>query len=202
MKEADLHPIVVNFLKDKNGLKCFDSRKSVGHGYIGYSDAYGIKDIGGKFNSDVIGISVEVKTSNSKFGKIIGQALGYSLFAHRCYLATPETFNEEHIEMANRLGVGLIQIIEKSCEVIQTAQPKNPIRDLFLSAVYRMGWCQCTFCGEFFQHNKRMTRRSINFAKKDNRSYRNKIIKDNVYYNKPNKRYSIIICPTCLKNQF
>jgi hypothetical protein len=202
IKEKELHPTVVNFLKDENGMKCFDSRMNIGHGHIGFSDAYGIKDIGGKFNSNVIGISVEVKTSNSKFGKIIGQALGYSLFAHRCYLAIPQPFNEEHIEMANRLGVGLIEIKGDSCKVIQTAQPKIPIKDLFLHAVYRLGWCQCAFCREFFQHNKRWTRKSIDFAKKDKRIYRSKIIKNNVYFNNENKRYSVILCSNCLKKYF
>lgn len=58
-------------------------------------------------------ISVEVKLSARNFGKIVGQALGYSLFAHRCYLAAKASFSEEQKELANSLGVGLIELQKK-----------------------------------------------------------------------------------------
>ena len=57
--EKDLHPIVVKFLKEKK--KYMNAKMGIGHSYVGVADAFGIKDIGGKYNSNVIGYAVEVK---------------------------------------------------------------------------------------------------------------------------------------------
>lgn len=197
MSEKELHPIVKNFLIDDK--KCVDAKVGLGHYSVGYADAFGIKDIGGQFNSKVIGFAIEVKTSKCSFGKHIGQALGYSLFSHRCYLAIPEKFDVEHIEMANRLGVGLIEINNgKKCEEILTAQHHEPIEDIFLTVCQTLGWSNCNMCGEFFKNEKGWTRKSPNHALKINRNYYRRLEKDKVYYTKAKRRKSIQICHDCL----
>lgn len=198
MKEVELHPIVVNFLK--NDMKCIDARKELGYYTVGYADAFGIKDIGGQFNARVIGYAVEVKTSKSSFGKHIGQALGYSLFSHRCYLAIPEEFNEDQIEMANRLGVGLIEIKGKKCEEILTARHHEPINDLFLTVVETLGWSKCNICEEFFEHKGEFSRQSTSYAIEKNKTYYRRLKKDKVYYTKAKRRDSLHICPDCLSH--
>lgn len=198
--ERYYHPFVVNFLKGEK-IKCFDARMGVGHGYVGYADVFGLKDIGGEFKSGVIGYSVEVKKSNSSIAKKLGQALGYSLFSHRCYLAVAEKFEDDHIEMANRLGVGLIEINGKKCEEILTAQHHEPINDLFLSAVYNLGWARCDMCNEFFQHKKSWTRRNPYYASNKGKVYHSRINKNyDVYYTTTKRRYPVSLCPDCLKN--
>src|SRR2546427_11931699 len=81
---------------------------------VGYADVLGIRDIGSVLTGDIELIAVEVKLERDNFGKKLGQALGYSLFAHKCYLAIrmkrDDRFSFEEREMANRLGVGLIDI--------------------------------------------------------------------------------------------
>ena len=66
---------------------CFKTAQRVGTSFIGIADVVGVRDIGGDVRGDVEVIAVEVKMSPSNFGKILGQALGYSLFGHKCYLA-------------------------------------------------------------------------------------------------------------------
>jgi len=199
MPEKDLHPIVVNYLKE--GMKCFAAKKGGGQDYVGIPDAFGIKDIGGLYKSNIIGIAVEVKPNLNSIAKKLGQALGYSLFSHRCYLAVPKVFSPDHIEMANKLGVGLLQIKDNTCEKILDSQSHEPIENLFLSAVYNLGWCRCDICGEFKEHNKRFTEKNIRFALKDNRIYHRKITpRDKVYYSSRKDRYSFTICPDCMND--
>ena len=204
MEEKLLHPIVVNYLKEEK--KCLDAVKDTGHPFVGYADAFGIKDIGGMFRAEVIGYAVEVKTSTESFGKHIGQALGYSLFSHRCYFAVPEKFRPEHIEMANRLGVGLIEIDEnnKRCKEILTAQHHEPIENLFLSVVETLGWDRCNFCGEFFQHSNEWTKKNISYAFENKKTYYHQIPKQDVYYTKRQRkrRYPIHLCQDCLKELY
>lgn len=195
MTESDLYPIVVNYLLDK--MKCLDARKTVGPQLVGSADAFGIKDIGGRYNSAMIGYAIEVKEKPRPFGKRIGQALGYSLFSHRCYLAVPTKFTEEQIEMANRLGVGLLEIKtkEETCMERLTAQHHQPIEGLFSHAVYRLGYVQCKMCGEFVKITSR-TRKSSVKSLKDNQLYYNKLKKKVYYHNEPG-RWGVTLCPKC-----
>ena len=195
MPEEDLYPKVVEFLEKEK--RCLASRKKLGHSYVGEADVFGIKDIGGKFNASIIGYAIEVKETTGSFGKHIGQALGYSLFSHRCYLAVHKKFKEEHIEMANRLGVGLIEIKEDKCEEILTAQHHEPIEDLFLQVVYRLGYVKCKMCGEFFKKVKRSCKSPSKVE--SGRFYYSKIEKD-VFFHGKSRRWSLIICPKCLKD--
>jgi len=201
MKEVTIHPIVKDFLI--NEKKCIDARINLGHQYVGKADVFGIKDIGGIYNSNMIGYAVEVKLERAPFGKNVGQALGYSLFSHRCYFAVPsdDPFDDEDIEMANRLGIGLIQIdIEnKDCTEILTAQHHEPIEGLFLTVADVLGYSQCTSCKEFFVHGKETSRRPPSTTAKTGRHFYYRMEKDNVFFTKSKKRWPVIICNTCLK---
>lgn len=113
MDESGLYPAVEELLRSDT-FGCFKSAQRKGTIFVGTADVVGVREIGGDVRGDVEVISVEVKQSTGNFGKILGQALGYSLFAHRCYLAVAfkrsDKFSIEQKELANRLGVGLVHI--------------------------------------------------------------------------------------------
>lgn len=93
--------------------------------------------------------------------RYIEQAHGYSIFAHKCYLATPYEITEENRSMANNFGVGLLKINEKKRrrkelfemqkyffdvkEVLsrQTMVPNEAEMKKFL---FTLGIVQCTIC--------------------------------------------------------
>jgi hypothetical protein len=104
--------------------------------------------------------------------------------------------------MANRLGVGLIEIDVKGnkCKEILTAQHHEPIKNLFLCAVEVLGWNKCTFCGEVFKHKEDWTRKSITFAADSKKTFYHIISKKDIFYTKrqEKERYPIYLCPDCI----
>lgn len=122
--------------------------------FVGIADVVGIRDIGGDMRGDIEVISVEIKLRSSNFGKIVGQALGYSLLAHRCYLAAKTTFTEEQKELAGRLGVGLLELHKKynkwNCIQVQSSAPFEPHPHQFETMVRKgFGLARCAVCGIF-----------------------------------------------------
>lgn len=148
MEEEEYYPRIEKFLKKE--FDCFATRSKVGDKYVGYADVLGIRDIGGRYSNEIEVVSVEVKKWPGSFGKILGQALGYSLFSHKCYLAIPmrysDKFTQDHREMANRLGVGLIEIKSDHCKEIVTSQHHNPIETLLLRTLENVGYFKCSLC--------------------------------------------------------
>jgi len=148
MKEETYYSRIEDFLKER--LNCFATRQKGGSKYVGYADVLGVRDIGGKWSGDVEIIAVEVKKKKGNFGKYLGQALGYSLFAHKCYLAIPikkGDFSLEEREMANRLGVGLLKIKRKIVEEVLTSRYFQPIENLILHVLNQMKYSKCNICG-------------------------------------------------------
>jgi len=127
-----LYKYVADFLIDQ--LECFDTFQKVGELYTGFADVVGVKDVGGRTTGDFEVIAVEVKKSAYNFAKNLGQALGYSLLAHRCYLATylKEPYTSEQEQMAMHLGVGLLRIYNRECEEILSPPRHQPINSLML----------------------------------------------------------------------
>lgn len=161
VKEEKYYDPIEQFLTDN--LYCFKTTQRAGSQHVGYADVVGIRDIGGKNSPEIEIIAVEVKHTPSKIGKKLGQTLGYSLFSHRCYLAIPTKFETKHIEFANRLGVGLIEINKKegmSCREILTAQKHEPYESLMYTLMSRgLKLKRCEFCGIIFSfENKKWTR--------------------------------------------
>ncbi len=122
--------------------------------YVGAADVLGVKDIGGVLSSDFEVVAVEVKKTKASFGKSLGQALGYSLFSHKCYLAIPSKKNEELFsiddrEIASHLGVGLIEIdvSEDQCYEIVTSKPHKPIETILFHTLNNLGLIKCSICG-------------------------------------------------------
>jgi hypothetical protein len=149
--ERYYYPIVQRFLKDDLG--CFVTAKTTGVQGVGLADVVGVRDIGGEFHGGVELIAVEVKLTTDNFGKSLGQAHGYSLFANKCYLAVPlsrQSFSAEQREEAAHLGVGLIRIggwRKKHNEEVLTPRSGEPIEALRLKTLDRLGYYECAICG-------------------------------------------------------
>lgn len=111
--EKVLYPTIEGLLRS-DVFGCFKTAQRIGTSFVGIADVIGVREIGGDVRGDIEVISVEVKSSSRNFGKSLGQALGYSLLAHKCYLAVrllnDKHFSSEQKELAMKLGVGLIEI--------------------------------------------------------------------------------------------
>lgn len=123
-------------------------------------DAIGIRDVGGELASRTEVIAIEVKRNRSPFGNAIGQAHGYSVYADRCYLAdvrpsrTPFTPEEKRI--ASHLRVGLLAITRDAqgrlrIREVQTAPLGEPLPELRLEIIEKLGYAECTICHSFFK---------------------------------------------------
>ena len=148
--ERRYYRIVERFLVDELG--CFVARQMKGVQGVGIADVLGARDIGGEYDGGVEVIAVEVKLTADNFGKSLGQALGYSLFANKSYLAVPFTrgsFGEEHRDEAAHLGVGLIRVggwQKKHSQEVLTPRSGEPIEALRLKALANLGYHKCAIC--------------------------------------------------------
>lgn len=155
MKESSFYPRVEEFLMSE-AFGCFKTERRVGTSFVGIADVIGVRDVGGDVRGDIEVIAVEVKKNTSNFGKILGQALGYSLFAHKCYLAVPfsdyDGFSIEQKELATRLGVGLLEIKKSyskwKCAEVLTSANHTPHGHQMETLLRRgLGLIRCSICG-------------------------------------------------------
>lgn len=200
-KERKLHSIVERYVE--RHFNCCVTGREVGSRYVGLADVLGVRDTGGMFHGGIEVIAVEVKRNANNFGKLLGQALGYSLFAHRCYLATRTGrggFSPEQKEMATKLGVGLIQIKGKKCEEILTSPPHQPIPNLMLTALNNMDVGVCQLC-DTPQFHKNWTKRMDEAVAEYKGYYSRRQIKDRkVLFTERKIPYrDRVICRDCIK---
>ena len=112
---------------------CYATRQRARSKHVAYVDVPGVREVGGRLSREHEMVAVEVKLWADQFTKLPGQALGYSLFAHRTYLAVwmrnEESFRAEDKDVANRLGVGLMELSgwkKKRCtEVLTSSYPER-----------------------------------------------------------------------------
>lgn len=141
---------------------CFKTWQRVGTSFVGVADVVGARDVGGDVRGDLEVVAVEVKKTSDKFGRILGQAISYSLFAHKCYLAIPfsdyEAFSFEQKELAARLGVGLFEIKKEykvwRCHEVLTSANHFPHGHQVETLLRRgLDLARCGLCGVFFEVN-------------------------------------------------
>ena len=73
------------------------------------ADVAGVRNVGNEYVDNVEIAVVEVKDKGLNL-RHIEQAHGYSIFAHKCYLATTSEITDENKSMAHSFGVGLLKI--------------------------------------------------------------------------------------------
>ena len=154
MNEARFYPIVLKYLKSKgymteglqpDGKDTFDFTRL---GRRAQADVIGIKDIGTKYSNEIEIVAVEVKDRKSAKVRHMTQALGYSIFAHRCYLAMPAKFTEEDKSYARKIGVGLLRIVRSQVEEVLPAELKIPNETMMMWFLRRSPWIvRCMLCG-------------------------------------------------------
>lgn len=115
------------------------------------ADVVGIKDVGNYYSHAFEIAAVEVKDGKKCKVRYLSQALGYSAFAHRCYLAMPIHFKEEDGEYAKHMGVGLLEIDRegnKEPKEILSPEIKNPNETMMMWFLERsLKMVRCTICG-------------------------------------------------------
>jgi len=177
--EQVLYAYVEDFLKGEI-FGCFKAEQRIGTSFIGIADVVGVREIGGDVRGDIEVIAVEVKSSPRIFGKILGQALGYSLFAHKCYLAVRLTdykhFSLEQKELATRLGVGLIEIkkfrSDWKCFHVLSSKNHSPHPHQMETLLRRgLGVIRCGFCGIFVDMEGEKITDSWDVAREEGKMY-------------------------------
>jgi len=196
-----LYKYVADFLIDQ--LECFDTFQKVGELYTGFADVVGVKDVGGRTTGDFEVIAVEVKKSAYNFAKNLGQALGYSLLAHRCYLATylKEPYTSEQEQMAMHLGVGLLRIYNRECEEILSPPRHQPINSLMLKMLENKKYAVCSICGTLSKAEIGWTKDIEEGSKKGNMFYYSKKLPERrVLFSRQDKPSRWVhVCNDCIK---
>lgn len=122
-------------------------------------DVIGVRGIGGDLSGSAETIAVEVKTQGQPFATSAGQAHGYSVYAHRFYLAAlrvgRQPFAGNEVDIASRLGIGLLALRASGVREILSAPRTEPIERLNLELLERLAYSRCTICGSLFRSGGR-----------------------------------------------
>ncbi len=138
------------------------------------ADVVGVKDIGRRYSHQIEILAVEVKDRAKARVRYITQALGYSTFAHRCYLAMPIDYTEESINYAKLMGVGLWKIDTDKNNIVEIlpAEPKNPNETIFWWFLRRsLKLVKCTFCGTIIHKKQAKSMKRTNAFGKEKQLY-------------------------------
>ena len=156
MNEAKLYPIVLKYLESegyltegftRGGEDTFDFTRL---GRRAQADVIGIKDVGRDYSNEIEIAAVEVKDGKRAAVRYMTQALGYSTFAHRCYLAMPTDFTEEDESYARKIGIGLLKVARNKVKEILPAELKRPNKSMMVWFLGRSPWIvKCMLCGSW-----------------------------------------------------
>jgi len=170
-KESELYPIIKRYLEKKYSKSVLISKINSGV-WGGKIDVVLVRGIFGELLNTCEIVTVEAIPDKDRFLNYIGQALGYSIFSDRCYLAVKGEFTQEEIDVANSLGIGLIEINKNSCKQVLDSKLFNPIDYLRLKLLSHFDIHKCSICGSYLIMK--------NPSRKLNDSIKNKM--DYVYY--------------------
>jgi len=198
LPEKDYYSTVEEFLSKHFNCSRVKSGQG-GRGYLGLglADVVGAYDISSEYHNDMEVVVVEVKKTTSSFGKSMGQALGYSIYGERCYLAITfrkgNSFTDEQKYFADHLGIGLIKIPvdddgtprKNKVELVVSSKKHKPIPALKMLILNRIGISQCYSCGIFdFKINMQKIQHSL--------------ARSTFFSNK--QHHNLFICKDCFQN--
>lgn len=155
LSEAALYEPVEKFVR--SGMSCWQARTKAGVADVGEIDVLGVRYAGGELSGQSEVIAIEVKLSTARFAVSAGQTHGYSVVAERCYLAAiTESFTPTQVLIASRLGIGLVRIWQTPsgafrCAEVLSAPTGQPVQELKLKAVDRLGLAACSLCQGLFR---------------------------------------------------
>jgi hypothetical protein len=215
VREASLYPLVERWARKHFRLYTTSVNTGLRAGRI---DIVGLRHVGGDLTGTSEVVAIEVKAGRQPFATAAGQAHAYSVYAERCYLADIRAggYTVDEIEIASRLGIGLITIAKNRLREILTAPHHEPVARLRLELCERMGYSRCTICGSLFQRGSKYTdwrkvrrastRAGILQAAADEKGYvywleessarAGRITSEGAIYH---RRY---VCPDCVANLF
>jgi hypothetical protein len=149
-REPELYPLLAKWMHKH--FQCFKTRTNVGTTHS-RADVVGIRDTGGDNSGEVELIVIEVKRGREPFATAAGQAVGYSVYANRVYLADvrPGGFTAGHLDIASNLGVGLINVVGSTPKEILSSRRHQPITRMWLEMARKLHLAQCRVCGTFFE---------------------------------------------------
>ena len=152
--EKVLYPIVSDFLKKELGCTKTECNAGTSHGRI---DVLGFRERKSYFASQAEVVAVEVK-SGTRFLNYIGQAVAYSLYSHRVYLALKKPndnrITRDEFDIASRIGVGLLSIsCEDEINLVATSNEFDPEHYRLLQVIDKLGYFECTFCRSYYPKN-------------------------------------------------
>jgi hypothetical protein len=149
-KESDLYDKVQDWVTSADGLRCEKAWKDKGLKEA-RPDVTGLRHAGGHLRGDFELITIEVKTSSSQFLTSAGQAAAYGVYADRAYLCCPRAdkpFDEDNIDIASHLGIGLIEIgTHQEIERVLAAPLRQPIPRKRQELLSSLGFDVCQICG-------------------------------------------------------
>jgi len=149
-KESDLYKTVRDWVVSDDGLRCHKTWINQGL-QEARPDVTGLRHAGGNLRGDFELIVVEVKKSSDQFVTSAGQAGAYGVYADRTYLCCPQAdkpFDEDNIEIASHLGIGLAEIDEhQKLRRVLAAPVRQPIPRKRQELLANLGWVVCQICG-------------------------------------------------------
>jgi len=117
-------------------------------------DLVGITHVGGELIGDFELVTALVRPSTTRFVSVAGETSAQRLQADRVYLAcfiADERFTENQIEVALRLGIGLLRIDDNlECHRDVPAPIANPIPRTRRELLGEIGFVECQLCGVAF----------------------------------------------------
>ncbi len=152
-KESDLYDKIRDWVASRDGLRCEKAWKNKGL-QEARPDVTGLRHTGGDLRGDFELITIEVKKSSGQFLTSAGQAAAYGVYADRAYLCCPrddKPFDEDNIDIASHLGIGLIEIDEhQEIERVLAAPFRRPIPRKRQELLANLGFVVCQICGTPF----------------------------------------------------
>lgn len=166
MQESELYESVKKFIEKT--YNCFYATKEAGKQGIGSVDVFGVH-YENLEKTKIETVGVEVKKTKIPISANFGQAKGYTLFCDKMYFASLNEFkgkdvkfNEEDIEIAKYLGIGLIQIKRENsgfvCNEVLKAATSMPIKRLREHALKSKVIFTCQSCKVIQRYEKNYTR--------------------------------------------
>jgi len=151
-KEISLYNRVAKFAVEQ--FDCRFMKQQIGT-HLGKIDVAGIQELRGDLESEAEIVAVEVKEERAAFLNSIGQAVAYSIYAHRCYLAVRKRhgsqFSAEELQVAAQFGVGLIEIGAKGMSMRLTSRRFSPESRYVLQIIHRLGLFRCSMCRAVYE---------------------------------------------------
>ena len=149
-KESNLYTKVRDWVASSDGLRCDETWVNAGL-QEARPDVTGLRHAGGRLRGDFELITIEVKKSSGQFLTSAGQAAAYGVYADRAYLCCPQgdkPFDEDNIDIASHLGIGLIEIGKhQEIERVLAAPLSRPIPRKRQELLESLGFSVCQICG-------------------------------------------------------